>query len=145
MVLIEALVSYVQAANPSVPTSSEGPEAGVFPFVDITPMDEATGDFNTEDTYEGFLTFQVTVASLDPVEAEEIGLNAQFKLMPYSDGGGPPIVWEGGRPGREIGRYPGSTRSRSQHGAGPDGATVFYYDFDTTLIIQRSMRRPVSP
>jgi hypothetical protein len=145
MVLIEAIVAYVQEANPSVPTSAEGPEAGQFPFVDITPMGEDDGDYNTGDTYEGFLTFQTTVAALDPVEAEAIGVNAQFKLMPSSDGGGPPISWDDGRPGREIGRYPGGTRTRVQHGAGPDGATIYYYDFDITLIIQRSMRRPVAP
>jgi hypothetical protein len=142
MVLIEAIVAYVQEANPSVPASAEGPEAGQFPFVDITPMDEDTGDFNTGDTYEGFMMFQTTVASLDPVEAEAIGYNAQSKLMPATDGGGPLITWDEGRPGREIGRYPGGTRVRNQHGAGPDGATIFYYDFDTTLILQRSMRRP---
>jgi hypothetical protein len=76
---------------------------------------------------------QVTIAALDPKEAETLGLQAKEALKPVSDGGIKITLDDG----YEINRLPGAGRRYSQGGVGPDGASVFYYQFDLTIFVGR--------
>jgi hypothetical protein len=136
----EAFVELVRL--PGVPITYGAPEVRTFPFVVVNSSAALPVTFTTEPDIEEEILVQTTVASLDPVESETIGARCRKQSYPTHDGGGPPLAWDLGEPGREVGRWPGGTRRWEQAGAGPGGARVYYWAFDTTVLVQRSMAAP---
>lgn len=140
VVFDEAFVNLIRPDG--VPTTHGAPKVRDFPFVVVNSSDALPVTFTTEPDMEEEVLVQTTVAALDPVEAETIGAGCRKRSYPTHDGGGPPLVWDLGEPGREVGRWPGGTRKWEQAGAGPGGARVYYWAFDTTVLVQRSMAAP---
>lgn len=143
MILSEAIVEHIRpVSHPGVKIVTGEAEAQ-YPMIMITLSTEDAPSENTDTSYVAEQPLQVSSVSLDPIEAEEIGMECLYSMVDYSDGGPPPIVWDQGEPGREMSRHPGPTRRRKQVGAGPDGLDVFFFEFDCVILIQRDRRRPV--
>lgn len=142
MILSEAIVEHVRPeAYPGVKIMT-GEGLAEYPMIMITLSTEDAPSENTGTSYIVEQPLQVSSVSLDPVEAEEIGVECLYAMVDHSDGGPPPIVWDQGEPGREMSRHPGPTRRRKQERAGPDGRDVFFFEFDCVILIQRDRRRP---
>jgi hypothetical protein len=143
VILTEAIVEHIRpSAYPGLLIMSGEGEA-VYPHVMVSIFPEDAPQEAQGGSYIAELPLQISAISLDPVEAEEIGMECLYAMVDYSDGGPPPIVWDQGEPGREMSRHPGPTRRRKQVGAGPDGRDVFFFEFDSVILIQRDRRRPI--
>jgi hypothetical protein len=105
-----------------------------FPHIVIGRL-RAEPNYNSKRFYEQDWMCEITAASLDPDEAEDIGKEAKHRLMRASDEF-PRLVFSDGF---EIWRRPGQVREYDIPGEGPDGATAFYYQFDMHFSIDRTM------
>lgn len=133
MRLIPAIMEYVRI-DPAVPVKRGSPHVENYPLVLVDRLRDSTRDGTEALTgvYEEEFYFQVSVAALDPGTAERLGEDIREKLKH-----GPPIVWDQGRPGREITRYETDSRERYQAGEAPGARTIYYYETDLILVIQR--------
>jgi hypothetical protein len=105
-----------------------------FPHIVIGRL-RAEPTYNSKRFYEQDYSFEITVASLDPDEAEDIGKEARRRLMP-AGGDFPKLVFSDGY---EIRRSPRQVREFDRPGEGPDGETVFFFQFDELISVDRVM------
>jgi hypothetical protein len=135
MRLIPAIMEYVRL-DPAVPVKRGSPHVENYPIILVDRLRDTTRD-GTEtltDVHEEEFYFQVTVAALDPGTAERLGEAIRQKLKGKDS---PRIVWDQGIPGREVTRYETDSRERYQVGAAPGARTIYYYETDMILVIQR--------
>lgn len=132
MNLVQAIIEKVRPAG-GIPVYSGSPKSQNYPVVLVDIFGEPPVDQTLKEDTTSERLIQVTVAALDPVQAETIGVEIAAKLKPSTG----PIAWDSGRPGREMTRWNSDTREREQVESAPDGGTIYYYETDTIMLIQR--------
>lgn len=147
MTFTRALLDYIRP-NGSVPVKASPPHVTSYPFVLAEWIDERErdGERHTRGGWLADVFIQITVASLDPSERTELGDVIHGKLVEGEDEPPrPEIVWDEGRPGRELTRWVSDERSRTQASEAPGGATIYYREIDLNLCLQRGSWGRVMP
>jgi hypothetical protein len=141
MRLIPAIMKYIRDHVDEEIVTRKGPiSPRSFPLVIVEKLSAMTkaGSETTLNTSEEEFYFQATVASLDPEERDRLGEKVEAALRPdHPTDPRPPILWDEGPPGREITRYRTDQRERVQTAEAPGALTVYYYEVDMILLIQR--------
>lgn len=121
----------------TVRTFGGSPGSTGYPFITVDAFNWRDQVFNTKGPFfQETVTFQTTVATLDPAQADRIGRAARMTLMP-SGGTLPKIEFD---EGYEISRRPSDARKWNQPKVGPGGVTIYYFGFDTEMDVQDSIR-----